>query len=261
MDWLKDKKNLPIIAGIAGLVIALVVVFFIMQARKSSATGADMYGSSGAPAGDIAMQGGVMPTPPAPVPTATMAGVPGTPVAVNGIKTTPSEASRPDPFKPFYDPKKKQPPPPPLYVPSPGRLFPPRASIEIQKGYERQVQELAPQPQRRMAGLLYNQRLYAILETNGESQVVKPGDITSDGTAKVEIIEPTKIILRTLTADPKDSKIVEVAMANSNRPVEQTQQTQGASPSTPYSPYGPQPTPTRGGNQRGRAPSGEMQEM
>jgi len=136
---------------------------------------------------------------------------------------------------------------PRLYVPSPGRLFAPKVEPAVVGSIE--AQQTVPQPQRRMAGLLYNKRLYAILETDGESQVVKPGDLTSDGKARVEVIEPDRIVLKTL--DEKKPETIEVKMAASNK------QPEGPAPTsftgtTPYPIPGPSPYP---GRTRGPRPS------
>ena len=234
MDWLQDKKNLPIVAGVTGLVIALAVVFLIMQFRKSSGTGPVATGTEE----QLQMPSMTLPDEQRPVqtPAPVVAGAAGAP-------TFPAQEAREDPFRPFQQPGQKAPPPPPLYVPSPGRLFPPKAERDIVQDLRKQAALMAPQPRRRMAGLLYNQRLYAILETEGESQVVKPGDLTADGKARVEIIEPTRIILK--TTDAEYPQTIEVKMAGADSPAE------GAIPTpsemtapTPTGPYGPYPSMT-----------------
>jgi hypothetical protein len=95
-----------------------------------------------------------------------------------------------------------------------------------------------PQPSRRMAGILLDDRIYAIIETNGVSQVVQPGDYTTDRLALVERIEPDKVVLKTVDDKPR---YITVKMASS--PVTQQLDT-GASPGAPPAPL---PSPARRG--------------
>jgi len=112
------------------------------------------------------------------------------------------ETWRNDPFQPIgykKPPKVKQNPPirdfPFEKIDLPG--------IHIgQNGKNKEIPEL-PQPPRRMAGILLNQRVYAIIETNGVSDVVQPGDMLKDHLASVERIEPDKIILKTVDKKPR----------------------------------------------------------
>lgn len=60
-----------------------------------------------------------------------------------------------------------------------------------------------PQPVRRMSGLVTGQGVYAIIESNGEKQVVQPGDTLNDRLAVVESIQPNRVILRTTGANPE----------------------------------------------------------
>lgn len=230
MDWLQDKKNLPIVATVTGLVIALAVVFLIMQFRKSSDTGPV------ATTTEEQYQTPSMTMPQDQQPVQTVAPI----ASAAGAPTFPAQEAREDPFKPFQQAGQKRPPAPPLYVPPPGRLFPPKAERDIVEDLRKQAALMAPQPRRRMAGLLYNQRLYAILETEGESQVVKPGDLTADGKARVEIIEPTRIILK--TTDAEYPQTIEVKMAGADNPAEGVIPSPGEMTApTPTGPYGPYP--------------------
>ena len=56
---------------------------------------------------------------------------------------------------------------------------------------------------RRMAGLLLSGRVYAILETNGTTEVVQPGDSLNDRLATVDRIESDKVILKTTDKTPR----------------------------------------------------------
>jgi type II secretory pathway component PulC len=78
-----------------------------------------------------------------------------------------------------------------------------------------------------MAGILLGDRVYAIIETNGATQVVQPGDYTTDRLAIVQRIEPDKVVLKTVDEKPRT---VTVRMAAS--PTVQ-------SPSVPSTPSGP----------------------
>ncbi len=92
---------------------------------------------------------------------------------------------------PFYVSWKRKPLPPdpfeevqPLQVASTNAAAPPAKPITV-----RQV------PDRRVAGILSGQGVYAILEQNGTSEIVKPGGVTSDGYTVVDI-SPTGVKLR-----------------------------------------------------------------
>ena len=99
---------------------------------------------------------------------------------------------RQDPFLPFdYKPPSRRPKPRvmlppvgPLVVPKEWRVKPaPRDDV------------LPPQPPRRMSGVMHNGRVYAIMESGGETIVVKPGDIVESGNVRVDAIEPDRILL------------------------------------------------------------------
>lgn len=59
------------------------------------------------------------------------------------------------------------------------------------------------QPARRMAGLVLNNGVSAILETNGETQVVQPGDALNDQLAIVDRIERDRVVLKTTGDNPE----------------------------------------------------------
>jgi len=58
----------------------------------------------------------------------------------------------------------------------------------------------------RMAGVLYGNGIYALLETDGKTQSVQPGDTTDEG--KVISIEPNAMILRTA-----DNRLIKVSLS------------------------------------------------
>lgn len=214
MDWLKDKKNQPIVAGIAAVVIlgvgALMYFTFFKAPPATPATPPATTGDPMAQPGmDPMAQPGADPmaagTPPAD-PNAAAGGAapagaqPGTGAGKTETAAVPMEAWRTDPFlPPGYKPPKtgavklKQPirdlpmfkiplPPPP----PPPEDIPPLA-----------------QPVRRMAGLILGDKVYAIVETGGKNQVVQPGDMLEDRLAMVDRIEKDRVILRTVDKKPR----------------------------------------------------------
>lgn len=60
-----------------------------------------------------------------------------------------------------------------------------------------------PQPARRMAGILVSDKIYAIIETNGQSEIVQPGDTLKDRLAVVQKIERDKVLLKTKDEKPR----------------------------------------------------------
>jgi hypothetical protein len=125
------------------------------------------------------------------------------------------EKFRADPFLPldWVDPKVK--PKEVVYIPMPGRMF--AAKINNKGIPTLEDEPEMPQPPRRMAGILFNERVYAIIERNGvggaSTMIVKPGDITDDG-MRVERIEPNRVVLVTTTGKQRR---VDVKMAASQR--------------------------------------------
>jgi len=263
MDWLKDKKNQPIVAAALAVIVigAGAAVYFTMFAGGGggvSTTDATAPGASGtappmdtgAPAATTADMGAGYP------PGGAMPGAPGAPGATSAPGAAvaapaptppggavPMEVWRADPFQPAgYKPPKKQTgpkPKPPIkdlpfnnfsqWVP-PERKAPPPDLV---------------QPVRRMAGIIVSDRIYAIIETNGVSQVVQPGDMLDDRLAKVERIERDKVILKTMDKVPK---YITVPMTSSPRPASTV-----TTPTTPSGGPMPPPMPMMpGGRTRGR---------
>lgn len=60
------------------------------------------------------------------------------------------------------------------------------------------------QPSRRMTGLVMNNGICAIIESNGKSELVVPGQMLSDGLATVQRIENNRVILKTTGSNPVD---------------------------------------------------------
>ena len=224
MDFVKDKKNLPIVVGIA------VAVLVLMGGLIAFELG--LVGGGGSPtpvAPTLAGRGG--PTPggpsdsapptmpmgaPAPTPMPTVASrAPGGP-AMPGVRVAAAlppvivdPTKGPDPFSipgglkrqalnggpnvaglkgmkaplrdilPAFNLFKLQPPAPPPAPPLPDRLT---AS--------------GPAPMVRVVGIVNAaDGIYAILEVNGQSQTVKPGDSLLDG-SRVTAIQATSVTLR-----------------------------------------------------------------
>lgn len=248
MDWLKDKKNQPIIAVVLAVII-FGVLFFVLRpiifGNKSEDTASQT-------ASDTMAQPNADPNMANPSATPATPGAPAAPAAP-GAATTPATASqstqtaqasagatpmepwRSDPFQPVgYKPPKKR-----VVRKLPIVDFPFPPILLPKEEHETVVYQETPQPVRRMAGLLLNKRVYAIIETNGTSEVVQPGQVLKDHLARVEKIEQDKVILK--TTDKKPRYIV-VRMASSPR----TDIGAGAStPSTPGSPGMPMPTTGR----------------
>lgn len=274
MDWLKDPKNQPkaaaILAGV--IVLAGVLMYFLYFRQPSTETtvpppaaetpgapppggtpGADMGGGvdtglqpAGAPAGGFQPggppTGGPQPGAPAP------GGAPGSAPAAQPQQVAqtgsakPMEAWRSDPFLPLdYKPPKSGPKPKPRITDFPfvnlGGTLPPPPPPPAD----------TPQPPRRMAGVLVGSKIYAIIETNGESEIVQPGDTLKDRLAVVERIERDRVVLK--TKDPKPKLIVVRMAASPSQPAAST-----GSPTSPRMtgprPAGPYPTMPSGGRFR-----------
>ncbi|MGQ9455146.1 MAG: hypothetical protein ACUVRS_09530 [Armatimonadota bacterium] len=222
MDWLKDKKNQPIVAAILGIIIvgAGAAVYFTMfaggGAQPAPATTAETVPPDTATLSPTTEPGAPTATP-GTTPMGTepmqvgMTGAPGTTVAPGEAQAAiaapppggavPMEPWREDPFLPLgYKPKKVGPKPKPRITDFPFQKFaqwvPPR---------RKPLPEEKPQPSRRVAGIIVSDRVYAIIETVGKPnmEIVQPGDVLEDRLAKVERIERDKVVLRTMDKVPR----------------------------------------------------------
>lgn len=273
MEWLNDKKNQPIVAAIAIAVIVVVgfCIYWFGFRKPPADTSAEMpsqtAATDSAPAGTQPTApvgpGGPPSTPGATPPPTGQPGVASTPGAAGGqvatatrtpgarvASITPMETWRPDPFQPIgYKP------PSVVHVAPPIRDFPFEQLFRHRRkkvgGDEKpEIQ----QPSRRMAGILLGDRVYAIIETNGATQVVQPGDYTTDRLAIVQRIEPDRVVLKTVDEKPR---FVSVRMAAS--PTVQSpsgSSMQGTPGPNSYVPPGgrtPPPPPGMGGPPGGRA--------
>jgi hypothetical protein len=215
MDWLKDKKNQPIVAIVAAVVIVGALFFMLRpmlfggNASRSAPAAAP---NAGMPMAGPDMSGAPMPPgmPSTPAQVTNAAPVQPMQTAQVSAGTTPMEPWRADPFLPVgYKPLKKGPARklPIVDFPFPRIPLPPKERI----------QDMVPdavQPSRRMAGLLLNNRVYAIIESNGSSEIVQPGDTLKDRLAIVEKIEQDKVVLKTTDKRPR---YIVVRMAASPR--------------------------------------------
>lgn len=268
MDWLKDEKNQPIVAGILiGIIVIVGVCMWLFVFRKPAATPAPVDqtaqttpGTLGAPGMDGTMAPGMAPGAPGDVAGATgqpaASGTPGAaPAAATATATQvaaggrPMETWRGDPFQPIG----YKPPRPGQLQPKPHiRDFPFEALPNRSKGPEDNKKETPEiqQPSRRMAGILLNDRVFAILEANGVSEVVQPGDRTKDGLATVQRIEADRVVLKTIDEKPRYITVRMAASPIVQTPVMSNPVNVGAPgmPGGRMGPMAPMPmTPRRGG--------------
>lgn len=226
MQWLQDKKNLPFVIGGVVLVVVAAGVFLFMQISGGNNEPIADQSTGGAPpaATDPALpvdpsgaapppvpgtpdmtapgqMGGAAPSTPA-VPGTQMAGVPGGDEAVP--TSSPAERWRMDPFAPQKSGRGPA-PKPKLYVPMPSVIFPPQAEKPDPVKYYK------PQPPRRVAGILYGDKVNALIQTPDGWEIKRAGEKLSDGTV-VERIERDRVILRTAGEEPS---FVEVRLAAS----------------------------------------------
>lgn len=249
MDWLKDKKNQPIVAAIAAIVIVGVAALLYFTMFKGDSDSAESAPPQVDPAG---MDGGMPPMPggmppmPGAMPQDGAQGMDqgAAPAAAPAAKTggdqataAPIEVARKDPFLPigYKPPPKGVRKPIPHITDFPFISLPHPRRDEDEKKNEKEE----PQPSRRMAGLLLNGRVYAIIETNGKTEVVQPGDTLDDRLAMVERIEQDKVVLKTITGAKPRYITVRMAAA----PKTDYVTTSSGSESAPLGPYtgGPMP--------------------
>lgn len=215
MDLLQNKKALMGI--VAGVVVVLLAVF---AAMTMTGGGSDGSGDATSAPATTAAAGTTSPGGPsskgASYPTGGDAA--SAPAAVTadaaGVKALPpAERSLADPFAPLSPPPSSNPkvlaklqmerdvaalPPLTIYNPRP------TASAEDLKislggngvtGADTTGQNAPDVSTRRVAGIVVGKNAYAILEVDGQTAVVKPGDVLPDFT-RVERIERDKVLLR-----------------------------------------------------------------
>lgn len=221
--WIEDRKNLPIVAAGTSIIIILALLIVL----KSNGV---IGGKKQAPA-DMSAQNPSMPMAP-PVmppgapgvqPTAPVAPPPGTQIpggetaaqtqtVAVPAKLAPMLPYRKDPFSSLtgYSRVKEM-----LVNALPMIESRRLAPASVSKLETIQEEALPPQPFRRMAGVLWNGKVAAIMETNGESDIVRPGMEITKGNSRVlvESIQPNCIILKTL--DTMTPMTIKVNMAGS----------------------------------------------
>jgi preprotein translocase subunit YajC len=171
--------------------------------------------------GTLTLKPGSLPSKPgqSPVKPAITASKPGAPQAngkpgatlgktdATAVVSNVNVARGPDPFRLTWGhilpPPRPGAPPKPVVVPLPSIPRPvlvspdiinPQGRSVIQHPEDQSLQSAANVP-RRMAGVLFSDGIYAILETNGRSQTVKPGDTVDGG--KVISIQSDSLTIKT----------------------------------------------------------------
>jgi hypothetical protein len=245
--WLEDKKNLPIVAAGAAIILILATLVLLKMTGVIGGGGPStaQTGMQGYPTGTAGPQGmasmpatlegtppGTLPGAPAqpmgPMPaTPQTAGVPGATPATGGEaaaqpevepapKQSPMLPYRKDPFMAFAGPPKPSDVVAAM-LPSVSRVrLAPAPVVEVpEEERVARTQVLPPQPFRRVAGVLWNGKVSAILETNGEVDIVRPGmEITrGNSRVRVESIEQNAVVLRTM--DTETPLTIRVNMAGS----------------------------------------------
>ncbi len=159
----------PAVVVIATLGIAMLSGCGGSSSNDSTSTPATTTGTTSGPPAGMGMPGMVGAS------STTTAAVASTPIK----HPTHPDFSQ-DPFNITW---KKIPPPPdpfmfvqPLQVAQTTQPTPPEHPVVVQEV-----------PDRRVSGILSGQGVYAILEQNGQSKIVKPGDVTEDGYTVISI--------------------------------------------------------------------------
>lgn len=226
--WLQDKKNLPIVGAGAGVILILVILFLL---KMTGAIGGGQNTASVMP--PSGGSGATSPGPPgggAPLSAAGAPGMPGStspgamPGATPGGSATASAAAkqdpmlpyRSDPFQPFAVRKIQRRDIIEALIPvvSRQRIAKSTKPMSISPAsFSETTDTLSPQPSRRMAGVLIGGKISAILETNGEVDIVTPGMEISRGNSRVRVesIESDQIILKTL--DTSRPMIIKVGLS------------------------------------------------
>jgi len=215
--WLQDKKNLPVVLAGTGIVFVLAILMILKmngiigKPKQAVVPNAGAPGmpvpQPGMPAADMTVPGGAPPAPgaapsaPGAPPTPGAAPAPAAAGAAPGTlqaKLAPMLPYRKDPFMPLYGiPKKSD----VIAALLPSLRRPRLAPAPVSEAEIASAEEvLPPQPFRRMSGVLWNGKVSAILETNGETDVVRPGMELTRGNSRVmvESITQDSVILKTL---------------------------------------------------------------
>jgi len=252
MDEKKKKMIQTAVAAGVALLLAFVSLWFSMiapalkerakQAEEeesaSSETAAVTTDATTSPANTTAPGYGGYPAPGYLGPPGADAGIPGVPGTTGTTGTTeakaeknlpPLEKSRKDPFAPLIPP----PPSPPEWRVLSASLPPitiarPGERVTREETTEQPMPEMGAEIPRRVVGVVTGKRAYAILEQEGQTTIVRPGDVLPD-LARVERIEPNRVLLR------KNGRPIWVPLQASS----EMATTGGYTPPTGGYPYGP----------------------
>jgi hypothetical protein len=206
-----QNKNVQILIIALGILVGLGLLLYQILGSGSGGpppeaymgTGAGPYGATGGygpPGGGYGPPGGGYGPPGGP-------GVSGygSDVAAGGAPVTGAGGTQPPPKKagprpparrdPFKTPTALMPEEPPL-----AQVLPPTNNLYVEERRRQVLEPTAeqfardvPDPPMRMAGALWGNRVYGVLEINGQSQVVNPGDKV--GIYRVERVERERIVL------------------------------------------------------------------
>lgn len=239
-EWLKDKKNLPIVAGlgVTVLILAVVAMLFEMGVLPPQSAPAPVVVASEPPMPPPGVPGVPSDVPGVPNPAGPAAKVPAAPAA------PPNIAKGLDPFlaplpKPQVDPSLKNATRvrntlPPVFI---QQYTPPDQLVRGTSSSQPTV-DLAPQvsSSMRMSGVVFTDNaIKAILETNGSSQQVQPGDLVEGG--RVISIQADGLTLRTA-----DNHLMRVPLTGAPTSVSAPPTDQGGGPPPPGAAPGADPT-------------------
>lgn len=252
--FLSDKKNTPIVGAIAGIILVLVILFYLKQFGIIGGSSGQEYPSDTS----MSQTPGTTPTetPPGMAPVETpvpgsASTIPGTTAAATPAapataldKIPPMLAYRKDPFMGYSGVPTKQ---DALMAILPGishvRLAPARLTVD-QTSDATVGEVLPPQPMRRVAGIMWGTTVKAILESGGKTHIVSPGTTIPEERVRVESIEPSGLILTTL--DTKRPMHIRVNLAGS--PAAQDESNVGnVGNESPPTQAGPRPRPGQSG--------------
>ena len=174
-------RNKVFIAGGIALIAIVVIVFVVLRGRRAGTqelgAGAGAFGPplAEAPAGAPGFPpapGEQAPGAPAPEAEVEVAAGPAARVGVIRMGRGSDEPTRPDPFQTFQPPVR--PPAPELVVSLP--------TVTLEPGGLRPggpSETFATIGRRRVAGVMFNERPWAILEEEDKTFIVKPGDVVA----------------------------------------------------------------------------------
>jgi hypothetical protein len=200
-----QNKNVQIGIIAVGILVAIGFLMKSILGGDSGPPDSSAYGGTGAmmpgggpPGGPGMMPGGYAPPgmPGSPgyggYGTDTGGGTAVTTAAAPLKKAGPKPPTRKDPFK---SPDELVPPPVPISeaLPATPPLYVEERVREISTPTADQFVRDTPDPPMRMAGALWGNRVYGVLEINGSTQVVNPGDKV--GIYRVERVERDRIVM------------------------------------------------------------------